>query len=58
VAGHRYVAGPGLVVPLDGETEKFVAFPVGGDFVEFFEDVDEMLSVFATGVFYSEVINN
>ncbi len=31
---------------------------VGDDFVELFEDVDEMLSVFATCVFYSEVINN
>ena len=57
VAGHGDIASFLIVIPIDGEPQKFVAFPVGRDLVELLEDGNEMVGVFLADAFYSEVVN-
>jgi hypothetical protein len=58
VAGHGEVYGVIDVVPLEGEAAVESAFPVGGDDVEEFEGVNEVLGVVVANVFDSEVVGD
>jgi hypothetical protein len=58
VAGHGEVDGAGQVIPFEGKAAVEGTSPVGGDGVERLEGVDEVLGVFLTNIFYTEVVDD
>jgi hypothetical protein len=57
VDGHGDIASFLIVIPIDGEPQEFVAFPVGCDLVELLEDGNEMCGIFLADVCHSKVVN-
>jgi hypothetical protein len=45
-----------VVIPVHVNADVSVASPVGGDLVMFLEDVEEMVGVFFSDIFYTEII--
>jgi hypothetical protein len=58
VAGHGDVARFECVIPLDGEPKEFVAIPIGCDFVQCFEDIDEVLGIVAANILDAKIIDD
>ena len=57
VAGHGEADGTVVVVPMQGKPDVAAPLPIRGDVIVAFECVDEMIGVFFSHIFHTEVID-
>ena len=57
VAGHGEADGTVVVVPIQGEPDVSSPLPIHGDVIVAFECVDEVIGVFFSHIFHTEVID-
>ena len=58
VVRHEQIHGAVCIVPLDGDAAIQFTFPIGGQFVVFFEGVEKVINMLFADIFYAKVVDD
>ena len=58
VPGHRNIEGSCGIIPLEWDSAIQVAGPIFGEFVFFFQTIDQVFHMLSTNIFYAKLVNN